>query len=85
MIFAKGKNYKLTEIGGALVITDVRVKLTDPKQQPLIIADAGPLLTYMDRYFFEREAGKSLRDAHARAMKTAQITNVLPCPGKSEP
>lgn len=84
MRFGKGKNYKLTEIAGALVITDVSVKLTDRTQQPLIVADAGPLLTYMDRFFFEREQGKNLRDAHDAAMKTAQITNVLPCPGKPE-
>lgn len=78
MIFEKEKIYKLIEIEGALVITDTRNNVADVKAQPLIVADAGPLLTYLDRYFFEREKGTPLREAHELAMKTAQITRIIP-------
>lgn len=76
MNFSKGKSYKLVELKGALVITDSDKNVTDGN--PLIIADAGTLLTYLDRYFFERELGKELRVAHDLAMKTAGITKVRP-------
>lgn len=76
MIFIKGKNYKLIEFGDGLIITEVQHKLNDPNAKPLIMADAGTLLTYLDRFFFEREGGKSLKDAHDCAMNTAQITTI---------
>lgn len=81
MRFAKGKNYKLIEIDGALIICDGDQHVFHKKQIPLLVADAGPLLTYLDRFFFEREKGTNIRDAHDLAMKTAQVTNLLPCPG----
>lgn len=85
MNFIKEKNYKLVEIAGALVITDVNQNVKDLTATPLIIADAGRLLTYLDRYFYERELGAPLRDAHEQAMKTAQITLVLPCTEGNDP
>lgn len=76
MKFVKGKNYKLIEFGDGLIITEVQHNLSDPAAKPLIVADAGRLLTYLDRFFYEREAGKSLKDAHDQAMNTAQITTI---------
>lgn len=85
MNFEKGKNYKLVEIAGALVITDTTQNVKDLTARPLVIADAGRLLTYLDRYVYERELGTPLRDAHEQAMKTAQITLVLPCTEGNNP
>lgn len=79
MNFTKGKIYKLVELRGALVICDRDEKVKGQQAQPLMIGDAGPLLTYLDRYFFEREKGTELREAHDIALKTAQITIVRPC------
>lgn len=78
MNFEKEKTYRLTEIAGALVIGDANVSVKDPNAKPLVVATAGRLLTYLDRYFFEREKGTPLREAHDKAMKTAQITIILP-------
>lgn len=80
MIFIKGQNYKLTETMGALVITAADIKVKDPAAKPLCLADAGALLTYLDRYFFEREAGKSMTDAHDLALRTAHIPLVGKAP-----
>lgn len=85
MKFAKAKNYKLVEIAGALIITDTTQNVKDATAKPLIIADAGRLLTYLDRYVYERELGTPLRDAHEQAMKTAQITLVRPCTEGNDP
>lgn len=76
MKFAKDKNYKLIEFGDGLIITEVQHNLSDKNAKPLIVADAGRLLTYLDRFFYEREDGKSLKDAHDLAMNTAQITAI---------
>lgn len=81
MIFAPNKNYKLIELPNGLVIVEVgnnQIEKLFPGAQPLMIGDAGPLLTYMDRYFFERQNGKTLAEAHDLAMKTAGITKVIP-------
>lgn len=79
MRFYKGKNYKLIEFDGGMVITESNQNLkNEPTAKPLIIADAGALLTYLDRYFFEREQGKGLQYAHDKAMNTAQITKIMP-------
>lgn len=79
MVFDKEKNYLLVEIDHALVILDdITAKPPTVSHQPLLIADAGTLLTYLDRYFFEREHGATLAEAHDRAMKTAKITKILP-------
>lgn len=73
MRFTKGQNYRLTEIGGALVISAADMNVKDRKSTPLVIADAGALITYLDRFFFERENGKTLKDAHELALRTAHI------------
>lgn len=73
MKFTKGQNYRVTEIDGALVISAADINVKDRKSHPLIIADAGALLTYLDRFFFERENGRSLKDAHELALRTAHI------------
>lgn len=77
MNFIKGQNYKLTETAGALVITASDTTVKDESAKPLCIADAGALLTYLDRYFFERERGTLITDAHDLALRTAQITNIV--------
>lgn len=78
MIFTKGKTYKLVEIRGALVICDRDEKVKGQQAMPLMIGDAGHLLTYLDRYFFEREKGTPVREAHQAALNTAQITIIKP-------
>lgn len=81
MIFAKGKTYKLVEMPNALIITEMNIKVGEQKGsevQPLMLGDAGPLLTYLDRFFYERENGRDLKTAHDLALKTAQITKVIP-------
>lgn len=85
MLFKKEKNYKLVELAGALVICDVDQRVKDLTAKPLIVADAGRLLTYLDRYFFEREKGTPFRDAHDLALKTAQITTIIPGPCSAKP
>lgn len=79
MIFTKGKIYKVVELRGALVICDRDEKVKGQQAQPLMVGDAGPVLTYLDRYFFEREKGTPMREAHETALKTAQITIIKPC------
>jgi hypothetical protein len=76
MIYSRGKFYKLTAFKGGLVITDGEDNLKDPTAAPLCKADAGRMLSYLDRFLFEREHGASLNDAHKAALKTAQITNI---------
>lgn len=82
MIFAKDKNYKVTEIDRALIISDTWLNIglgsKEHPAQPLMIGGAGPVLTYLDRFFFEREKGADLRTAHDLAMKTAGITAIVP-------
>lgn len=78
MIFRKGKIYKVVELRGALVICDHDEKVQGQHAQPLMIGDAGPLLTYLDRYIFEREKGTLLQEAHELALKTAQVTAMKP-------
>jgi hypothetical protein len=45
---------------------------------PLMIGDAGQVLTYLDRYFFEREKGTAMREAHELALASASITIIRP-------
>lgn len=78
MRFAPGKIYKLTEIPGGLVITDFDQKVKDPSARPLVVADAEKLLTYLDRYIFERNKGTDWKDAHHAALHTANVTKVIP-------
>jgi len=85
MNFTKGRMYRVTETAGALVIHEPNQKVRDLTAKSLIIADAGACLTYLDRYFFEREKGTDRREAHEKALATAQITVIRPQPDNTEP
>jgi len=76
MRFDKGQGYKLHEMNDALVITASSTTVANGK--PLCLADAPTLLVYLDRYFYERENGKSRLDAHSLALSSAQITEIKP-------
>lgn len=80
MNFSKGRMYRVTETAGALVIHEPNQKVRDLTARALIIADAGACLTYLDRYFFEREKGTDRREAHEKALASAQITVIRPQP-----
>lgn len=78
MHFSKLKMYKVVEFDHGLVIIDDGDDLKDPKAQPLMKGYAGTVITYLDRYFYEREAGTDKRDAHELALNAAGLTAVTP-------
>lgn len=82
MIFNKDKLYKLVEFSSGLIIMDSEDNLERKDQVPLIIAGAGHMVTYLDRYFYERERGVPGPDAHKRALQTANMDITLEAPGK---
>lgn len=76
MIFLpKGKQYKIIEIDHALVICDPMVKMK--AGQPLAMGDAGNMITYLDRYFWERENGADMNTAADAALKGCGFTQQL--------
>ena len=71
MRFLKDQLYKVVEMDSALVIIDANDQVT--KAQPLMAGQAGHVLSYLDRYFWEREHGTPEILAHERALNTANL------------
>lgn len=86
MNFEKGKMYKLIEGDECLIITHANANVR--AAQPLVMCDAARMLAYLDRYFFERENGRDMRDASDMAQRTAEIgltlnhSSLFPTPTK---
>lgn len=71
----EGRMYKLIEIDHALMICDPLVSVRTG--QPLILGTAADVMTYLDRYFWEREHGATLAVAHQRATDGCGVTQQL--------
>jgi hypothetical protein len=83
--FAKDKTYKITETPGAIVITAHDITVKDPAAKPLCLGTAGHVLTYLDRYFYERERGNTQRDSHHKACETAKLPIIGAAPESNKP
>lgn len=68
----KDKMYKLVESEHMLAIVESTMNVKGGN--PLIIGHVGDIITYLDRFLYERERGLDLRAAHEAALKTANIT-----------
>ena len=74
MKFEKGKQYKVVEIRGAMVIMDnINDKLRGQKAQPLIIGSGQWVCAYLMAYFHARESGLDMCKAHDAALKSESI------------
>lgn len=83
MKFEKDQIYKITEFPGGVLITLSGESLQNPGAKPLMMGNLDPMISYLHRYLWEREHGKSILDAHPLALKEANITNML-APTKTE-